>query len=948
MFKRLLLLFCFASICQLAFAQISITSPVIRQVFQRDLSNKAVITIVGSYSQPIDTIQVRFTPVKVGMGTAVDWTVIKSNPTGGLFKGTVTVKGGWYVMEVRGLLRGALVGNISKIDRVGVGEVLVIAGQSNAGGSGQRAQNETAATDDRVNCANFMNDPAFGTPQSYILNYDPKNSSFVTKSTESFSIVEFSQLSKNVTVGPLGIGPYYWGKVGDALVSKLNVPVMFFNVGWGGASVRVWRESAENPTVGTPSDFQFDASNSNRYIPGYPYANLKAVLGYYGINLGVRAILWMEGETQNLLNLSTEAENTKLPVAQRKPLPVTEASYLDNLKRLIRKTRQDLGNDNLTWVVARTSYSGVLNCGSPTSTTPPKPSPVIVRAQNLAIGDQSFSPIFPGPFTDNIQVDKIGDRDQCVHFTGTGLDEVSTAWINTLTSPISASDPRNFFDLYEPIMADTIPTVDLSCISNQSLKLSLPAGYNAYQWVNSNFEIVGNTKDITVGSGTYFAKITKPNGNIISIPRVTVTANTPPQAPKITANANLNYCEGTTVGLTSTDGALYEWKANSTNLTLARTKTFNIGQNGTYSVRIIDQNGCLSPYSDGVTLVSKPRPVQPTISQLSSTEFCDGASTRLRSSTVGASGYLWSNGKNTQEIEINTAGLFSVQTIGSNGCLSQASQIVPTLVNPLPSTPTIRAITDTVFCEGTKARISVTPANANYVSFNWERNNRTTGENVSIIDVVATTLVRGYVVDAKGCASKPSNAIWAVKKANPVAPIIFRKGPYLLVARSGEAVDEYIWSASGKVLPVKDTLLRVTEEGLYTLMTKKQYSVRASTNPLVCYSPETSLITYYDPKLKDYAEATTFKFAEDKGLSIYPNPSSTGVFTIDTKYDLSGAVVRVYTLDGTEVFTSDKFVFSSSQVLDLNKGKSQLPSGTYLVQVDSPTFKLTKQIIITR
>jgi hypothetical protein len=110
---------------------------------------------------------------------------------------------------------------------------------------------------------------------------------------------------------------------------------------------------------------------------------------------------------------------------------------------LIRRTRQDLGNDNLTWVVARTSYSGVLNCGV-AGALPPKPSPVIVRAQNLAIADQSFSPIFPNPFTDNIQVDKIGDRDQCVHFTGSGLDEAANSWISSLTSPVSSVDSRNF------------------------------------------------------------------------------------------------------------------------------------------------------------------------------------------------------------------------------------------------------------------------------------------------------------------------------------------------------------------------------------------------------------------------------------------------------------------------------------------------------------------------
>lgn len=942
MLKKLPLLLCFWFISHAVVSQITITSPVQRQVIQRDLANKAIVTIVGSYSQPVDELQVRFIPVKTGQGTALDWTVFKTNPRGGLFKGTVTLTGGWYSMEVRGLLRGAVVGNVSRIERVGVGEVFVIAGQSNAGGSGLRSTNETAASDDRVNCANFINDPGFGTNASYIRNFDPRNKSFVATSTDAFSIIEFSQLAKDVTIGPLGIGPYYWGKVGDALATKLNVPIMFFNVAWAGASVRVWRESAENPTIGTPSDFQFSDGTENRYIPGYPYANLKTVLGYYGINMGIRAILWMEGETQNLLNLAVEQQNASLPASQQKPLPVTEANYLDNLKRLIRRTRQDLGNDNLTWVVARASYSGVLNCGTP-GALPPKPSPVIVRAQNLAIADQSFSPIFPGPFTDNIQVDKIGDRDQCVHFTGSGLDEAANAWISSLTSPVSSVDSRSFFDLNAPIMADAIPEVDLSCISNQRLSLSLPDGYSAYQWVNSNYEIIGNSKDVTVGSGTYFAKITKPNGNIIQIPSFTVKANTPPAAPTVSANADLNYCEGTTVGLTSSDGALYEWVDNNSNTIIARTKTLNIGTNGTYSVRIIDQNACLSPLSNGITLVSKPRPVQPTISLKSSTEFCDGQSAKLSSSNISAAGYLWSNGLTTQDVDIRTAGTFTVRTLGANGCYSAPSVGVSTLVNPLPTSPTIRATSDTVFCEGSKTRIALTPANNNYVAFNWERGTALSGENASAIDVSTTALIKGYVVDAKGCYSKPSNAIWAVRKAKPVSPVIYRVGPYLLAARSTQPVDEYTWSFGGQALATKDTLIRAITEGIYTLQSKRRYTILASTSPLVCLSPETSLVTYFDPKSSSTVETAEFKFPEDKGVSIYPNPSS-GIFSVDSKYNLEGAVIKVYTMSGIEVYASEKFDFNSRKALDL----SSLPTGTYLLKVDSQNYRLTKQLIITR
>ncbi|MEY4541657.1 MAG: hypothetical protein RLZZ306_3414, partial [Bacteroidota bacterium] len=335
MLKKILLLIILLGTSNLIFSQISISSPVIRQIFQRDLNNQAIVTITGSYSQPIDTIQVKFTPVKAGQGVAIDWTVIKSAPLGGLFKGSIVVKGGWYTMEVRGLLGGKLVGSVSRLERVGVGEVFVIAGQSNAGGSGLLETNETAATDDRVNCANFLS------PRTY---YD--GLPFQHADLSQFSIIEFSQLKKTSAIGPTGLGPYYWGKVGDALSAKLNVPIMFFNTAWAGASLKTYRFSAENPTKRTPSDF-FPDDPDYAYPVGYPYVNLSQVLRYYGINLGVRAVLWMEGETHNLLNLNAQAEG--------KPIPTTIDSYLDDMRRLVKRSRQDLGTNKLAWVVARTS-----------------------------------------------------------------------------------------------------------------------------------------------------------------------------------------------------------------------------------------------------------------------------------------------------------------------------------------------------------------------------------------------------------------------------------------------------------------------------------------------------------------------------------------------------------------------------------------------------------------
>jgi Secretion system C-terminal sorting domain/Carbohydrate esterase, sialic acid-specific acetylesterase len=910
MFKRIgLFIFLWFGTLPLIFSQITISSPVFRQVFQRDLSGKANLTITGSYSQPVDAIQVRLTAIQANQGTNIDWTTIVSNPLGGIFKGTLSVRGGWYKLEVRGTLAGRVVGNVSTIERVGIGEVFVIAGQSNAGGSGLLESNETGAVDDRVNCANFIS------PRTYYPDYP-----YLHADLNQFSIIEFAQLKKTAAIGPTGLGPYYWGKVGDALATKLNVPILFFNTGWAGASVRVWRESAENPTVGVPSDFQFDNTNNNRYTPGYPYSNLSAVLSYYGINLGVRAVLWMEGETQNLLNLEAIA-NGKTP-------PVTVENYLDNLRRLVKRTRQDLGNNKLAWVVARSSYSSQLNCNNP-NTLPPSPSPIIVNAQNQAIADPTLAPMYAGPFTDNIQVSKRGERDQCVHFTGKGLDDAANAWIKALTE-----DNKSFFETVEPILVDNIPTVSLECVSSSQIKLSLPDGYASYAWFNAstNSAVPGNSRTVTVGSGTYTVRVTRSNGNVIQIPQFTVTANTPPKAPVVTASSDVNFCLGTSVKLQSTTevaNPIYEWTSTPLISNLPRTKDIDVSVEGTYKLRVVDKNDCASPYSADIKLTAKPRPEKPFISTSGSAVLCDGDSITLSSSNVDAVGYLWSNGEKNRSIRVKKSGTFNVQTLGSNGCLSLSSgDNINIQVNPIPATPQIRALADTVFCDGGSVSLVSTPADGSS-KFGWERNNRVGTENTSTIRVSGTELVRGFVIDANNCNSKFSNAIQVVKKDNPAVLTIVPKSTYSLVARSNKKAEEYTWKLDGKVLTAKDSLIRTIDKGGYTVIGRNSYKVRSTATPLVCQS----------------AESAKFDFApyDDNGISIFPNPSN-GIFNLESRYDLDKVNIMIYTVDGRLVYENKLEVINSPKSLNL----SSFTEGTYILRIENNTYKISKLIRIER
>jgi hypothetical protein len=911
MFKKLLLILLLLSISNFSYSQISISYPVVRQIFQRDLNNQAVITITGSYSQPIDTVQVRFTPVKSGQGTAIDWTVIKSSPLGGLFKGAVTVKGGWYTMEVRGTLNGKTVGNTTSLERVGVGEVFVIAGQSNAGGSGNLETNETAASDDRVNCANFIS------PRTYFPTYPSLHAD-----VSQFGITVFNRLTKNSAIAPMGLGPYYWGKVGDALVAKLNVPVMFFNTAWGGSSLKSWRESAENPTVSLP--FEYVANQP--YPAGYPYANLNAVLRYYGINLGVRAVLWMEGETHNAFNLAA--------IAQKKPLPTTTDSYLSDITKLIKKSRQDLGTNKLTWVVGRTSYSsfaGAANCASSAS------SPEIVAAQNKAIADPNLNPMFPGPESDRIQTARVGERSDCIHFTGGGLDDIANSWFKIFTD--KNSDNKDFFDVVEPIVADTIPSVTLDCISSNTLKLSLPAGYSAYEWVNAdNGDIIGRSSNVVVGTGSYAGRVTRSNGNVVQVPVVSVRANTPPNAPIVTALSDVNFCIGTSVTLkssTEVESPIYDWNSNPVIGNISRQKDIAATREATYKLRVIDKNACVSPYSSEVKLVAKPRPETPTIATSGSTEFCDGQSIVLTSTNVGASSYLWSNGENTQTITVKKSGSFFVQTRSANGCLSPSSKDnISVVVNPLPTTPQIVSKGDTVFCEGNSVMLELS---TNEKKYGWNRNNAVNNsDNLTTIRISGTELVRGFVTDSKNCISKLSNAIQVVKKDVPKMSV-FQKGPYTLVARSNVSNDEYIWKIDGQLKSsLRDsTVAGIKEgEGSYTVFGRKKYVVKSSSNPLTCVSAESDPYQY--------------KIYDDKGLSIYPNPSLNGLFTLETRYPDNKSIVSVYSIDGRLVFEKLSVNFNNPVLIDL----STLTVGMYVLKVGSKNDiskdDISKYIYITR
>ena len=306
---------------QASFAQIKITFPVNRMIVQRNNNNQATVQIAGSYGQALDAVEVRMVARAAGQGVTTNWITLQANPSNGQFNGTMLVQGGWYSIEVRGRSGGNIVAT-DVLDRFGVGEVFAIMGHSNAQGSGctisgtDQCVTRAGAGDDRVNVV------AVNQNSASFLQY------LNTGDTKDLPGLEFSQLTTTSGMSPFAKMPWLWGRMGDVLAARINVPVLLYNAGFGGTNMQ--------QTYWAAYDIPFQHFFV-KYSIRMPYANIRNLMNLYVPTTGLRAVLVQHGEN--------DRDN---------PADSTYKYYT----KVIEKIRTEFNKPNLAHIIALSSYVG--------------------------------------------------------------------------------------------------------------------------------------------------------------------------------------------------------------------------------------------------------------------------------------------------------------------------------------------------------------------------------------------------------------------------------------------------------------------------------------------------------------------------------------------------------------------------------------------------------------
>ncbi|HEV7378641.1 MAG TPA: T9SS C-terminal target domain-containing protein, partial [Dyadobacter sp.] len=194
---------------------ITVTSPVDNQVVQRDSAGFASFSLTGYIHYPFSRLEAKLAPIAGNSNPTVTTTIDNNQINQGFFSKQVVARSGWYRLTLLGYSPSGSVDSVY-VERVGVGEVFLIAGNSNAMGLP-----DLGAKSGTVNVISFN-------AVNKILNLE----NITVAADAPMAAPVFSPIDSKNYLYPSGETSWYWGELGEMIFQKSGVPVLFLNASW--------------------------------------------------------------------------------------------------------------------------------------------------------------------------------------------------------------------------------------------------------------------------------------------------------------------------------------------------------------------------------------------------------------------------------------------------------------------------------------------------------------------------------------------------------------------------------------------------------------------------------------------------------------------------------------------------------------------------------------------
>ncbi|MEM6965191.1 MAG: gliding motility-associated C-terminal domain-containing protein, partial [Bacteroidota bacterium] len=446
------------------------------------------------------------------------------------------------------------------------------------------------------------------------------------------------------------------------------------------------------------------------------------------------------------------------------------------------------------------------------------------------------------------------------------------------------------------VLPELQPTItgDTDFCNETSTTLDAGDNYASYIWSNAETTQTINPTE----TGSFTVTVTDGSGCTGSA-TISVTELAIP-VPQISGSTS--FCTGTSTTLEATGNWVsYQWSNNTND------PSIDVAIAGLYTVTVTDADGCTGTAAVDVTESSSLSPV--IVGDLN---YCPNGTTTLDAG-LGFATYTWSNGENTQTIEVMETGDFTVTVSDASGCTGEQTVFVEESV---PPSPTITG--QSSFCTGAS---SLLDAGVGFTDYLWS--DGSTNQTLTVIESGTFTVT---ITDGNGCIGTTSIEVEELASLNPgiSGNNEFCTGnSTTIAAASGFA--SYLWSDNSTT----DSLV-ITAAGTYSVTVtdnngctgEQSYSVSENNNPLPTISgdlefcPNTSTVITAETGFTNYLWSDN---STDENLEV----TAAGNYTV-TVTDNNGCTgateVTVETLTSPVTTITGAATFCPNESTDLDAG----------------------------